>query len=383
MLKTYLIKDTDIALIDLKKLLDDARLRKLTGFLHVSYWDRDDFLLLHQGKPVRSVAFHQDGRTVFGDPNGFGFVSQWGTVTLAETGLDDLVGLQEAGLYVLKERGINLFPCGTPVQSDIPMTYLDIDRVFLLAKKSHVDGYAAFYTPTGLIGTVVFQGGEPVGAVGPRGSKDTSGIKGIASSVIPPKSFVTLYTLESDLIPFFLSICRGGVRYLETEEVPEDFSGVVVTGARGTYRYDLFFRGAGVGTLFKERGVFIWDEGRKREISDKIDGLPGKERLVFEVDLNVELKPLEFSPDELKAKEETQEVPAESVDRIKALFVREMGPVGRIIWEKILEEFHLKEGSMTLRQLSLLVDRLKEEFPEEEAKREFIVKVREIVPNLS
>ncbi len=71
------------------------------------------------------------------------------------------------------------------------------------------------------------------------------------------------------------------------------------------------------------------------------------------------------------------------MSEVRSAFIRELGPVGKLIWEKALEELGFKESSMNLNQMRILLERIKKEFPEEESRRSFLSNVKKVLPDIT
>ncbi len=394
MIKRVLFKDLDVNVMNISKVYDEVRRKEVTGFLRIVYWSKDDYLLFNRGTPYKVVTFKADGSRSVSDAEKFVVEKKEGTATLVETTIDDLVGIVEDRHSLLHDGSLIFFPYGLPIQEPVSISFLDINKEFLLAQRSHLDGYVALYTEENLFGIVVFQAGFPVAVFGGDGSFGDSAITYINANLIPAKSFMSMYTLEPETLSFVYSMHSDNVRemdgefktYEEAEKlvVEEKKNAIVVTDGEGIHRYDMFFRGQHVDRLIKEKGVFVNAGEEKEKLATKVENLPDRTITIYDISLIEKPKPLEVIIEgvEEEVVVSDNEVPLDKVMEIKSAFIKEMGPLGKLIWEKTLNELGFKESSMSTNHLKIVVEKLRREIPEEEATREFLRQVEDILPDI-
>ncbi len=394
MIKRVLFKDLDVNVMNISKVYDEVRRKEVTGFLRIVYWSKDDYLLFNRGTPYKVVTFKADGSRSVSDAEKFVVEKKEGTATLVETTIDDLVGIVEDRHSLLHDGSLIFFPYGLPIQEPVSISFLDINKEFLLAQRSHLNGYVALYTEENLFGIVVFQAGFPVAVFGGDGSFGDSAITYINANLIPAKSFMSMYTLEPEILSFVYSMHSDNVRemdgefktYEEAEElvVEEKKNAIVVTDGEGIHRYDMFFRGQHVDRLVKEKGVFVNAGEEKEKLATKVENLPDRTITIYDISLIEKPKPLEVIIEgvEEEVVVSDNEVPLDKVMEIKSAFIKEMGPLGKLIWEKTLSELGFKESSMSTNHLKIVVEKLRREIPEEEATREFLRQVEDILPDI-
>ena len=394
MIKRVLFKDLDVNVMNVGKVYDEVRRKEVTGFLKVVYWSKDDYLLFYRGNPYKVVTFNSDGSRSISEADKFSVDRKEGTATLVETTVDDLVGIIEDRNNISHDGSLVFFPYGLPVQEPVSISFLDINKEFLLAQRSHLDGYVALYSDEQLFGTVVFQGGFPVAVFGGDGSFGEKAITYINANLIPARSFMSMYTLEPELLSFVYSMHSDNViqveKGFETYEEAEAFvkeerkNAVVVTAGEGIYRYDMFFMGQPIDRLLKEKGVFVSEEMGKDKLISKVENLPDRTITVYDVSIIEKPRPIEVVIEgvEEEVVVSDNEVPLDRVLEIKSAYIKEMGPVGKLLWDKTLNELGFKESSMTANHLRIVVEKLRKEIPEESAAKEFLSQVENILPDI-
>ncbi|RLJ70265.1 hypothetical protein BCF55_0531 [Hydrogenivirga caldilitoris] len=394
MVKRVLFKDLDINVMNINKVYEEVRKKEITGFLRVVYWSKDDYLLFNKGAPYKVVTFGADGSRSLSKAENFAIESKEGTASLVETTIDDLVGIIEYRHNIQQDGSLVFFPYGLLIQEPVSISFLDINKEFLLAQRSHLDGYVALYTEETLFGIVIFQGGFPVAVFGGDGSFGDRAVTYINANLIPAKSFMSMYTLEPELLSFAYSMHSDNVRKTErnfrTYEEAEKFvaeekrNAVIVIEGEGIHRYDMFFRGQHIDRLVKEKGLFVNDEVERGRLATKVENLPDRSIWVYDISLIEKPQPIEVVIEGVEEEVVTSdsEVPLDKVMEVKSAFIKEIGPLGKLIWEKTLNEFGFKESSMTINHIKIVVDKLKREIPEDEAAREFLRRVESILPDI-
>ena len=394
MIKRALFRDLDVNVMNLGKVLEEVRRKEITGFLRIVYWSKDEYLMFNRGTPYLGVSFEMGGGRKTFQPTEFRIDKREGTASLFESTVDDLVGIIESRHDLSHHGSLVLFPYGTVVQEPVSVSFLDINREFLLAQRSHLNGYVALYTEDTLFGMVVFQEGFPVAVFGGDGSFGDRAVTYINANLIPARSYMSMYSLEPELLSFVYSTHSDNVIEIEanfsTYEEAKSFvsegrrNAIVVVEAEGMFRFDMFFRGQHIDRLVKDKGVFITSPEDEERLSTKIENLP--DRSVFLYELHIEDNPRRMSivientwKDSLEVEEN---VDIQFIDEIKRNFIRCLGPVGRLLWNMILTDLGLDESSINRNQLRILVERLRREIPEEVLAREFTTKVNILLQDI-
>ncbi len=64
---------------------------------------------------------------------------------------------------------------------------------------------------------------------------------------------------------------------------------------------------------------------------------------------------------------------------MRAYFIEEIGPIGPLLWNKILKERGYEERHMTKNNLMELIDILYREIPDEKQAKRFLEKARRVI----
>ena len=382
--KRAVFKGLDIQTLNLRSLLEDLRIKKFTGFLKVSYWNRDEFLLLFEGRPLRGIALSEEGKFVKFPPQDFALKDQRGSASLFEASLFEIVLLENPFWDPLKHGPLVFLPFGDTVQEDIFLGYVDLEKELLMIERSHLYGYVALYTTEEIVGMILFENGKCVGIFAGDGNSGQGAKTYISTHFLPAKTYLTAVSLEPEIVNLFHLSRRENLGFVEGhQEGPSYFretqkSGLVVSNASSLTEIDVFYKGSEAFSVVKEAGVILGGE-RAQEVREKIKDLPGVESRSYEF---ISLEPPSYTDFKLDLLSQTAGpiLSSDKIEEVKSLYVSEIGPVGKILWEKTLEGMGLKEGGLSAKTLKLIIERLADEIPEGEARREFMNRVRSIVP---
>ncbi len=395
MVKKFVFRDVDLGVLNLNSAFQEAKKKEITGFLKITYWSREDYVLFMEGIPFKVVTVHADGRRLSYGVEKFRVEGDQGTATLVETSLDDLVSFQALKRDPYRDGACIFFPYGSMVQEPILMSYLDVNKGILTAQKSHLDGYIAIYTRESLLGMVIFSQGSPVAVCGGNSTFGKEALEYINTFATPSKSYISVYSVDAEILPFMYSLKPGNLKkldvhftiYKEAKDRIErsKISGVVILEGGGIYRYDLFFRGHHVARLIKDKGMLVAGEEDKNRLSVKIENMPESSISLYEVNLTTSPSPIEVSiATHTESVEESggASIDSEAVGKIKDIFVKELGPVGKVLWGRILDELALNEEGMNSAQAKALLERLQKEIPDEDAREEFLSRVKEALGDI-
>ncbi len=386
MQKKALFRDIDIKVLNLSNTLEEVRRKGLTGYLRTTYWEAEEFLLFVNGVPKRAITITSEGKRLLHTPETFRLKDKEGTASLVETTLDDLVAFQEYRHFLEEDGPIVFFPFGTMTQEPVSLNFLDINKELMLAERSHLDGYVALYTESSLIGAIIFAGGKPVSVIDTDGRRGKYAVETISRRINPPRTYMSMYAVDPELLVFLYSLGSENINKIEASpsELKEarevitraKLSAVVLTESEGIYRYDLFFRGQFVNKFVKDKALFVTEDSEVERLAEKVENLPEKTIHIYEIRIVERPQPLEvnISPPE----EEEEILPGEVVAQIRSDFVRMVGPVGKLIWDKQIKEMDLKESALSKNQLKQIIDKLMKEIPEEDMKEEFRESIRRV-----
>jgi hypothetical protein len=146
------------------------------------------------------------------------------------------------------------------------------------------------------------------------------------------------------------------------------------TLSNGDRFYQFFYGGVPIVGILHSREDII--------SASRIDIKPGTENRLKVFYMYVPLKTgsvnVEFVYEDVDRKVYTPFVPEETVRRLKEFFIEEIGPIGSLLWNRILKSNGLDEAKLSENDFERLVNILRDEIPDEKHKDKFIEKVRRL-----
>ncbi len=363
----------NLEFVDPKNLIDTFQKERFTGFLKTVEWDKNSYLLLLEGQPVKVIEETKEGLK-YSDPSSFSFPEK-GTLEVYETDDVALVRAMKGFPNPHEEGPMFVMGFGEEFQGSTPFKAMDMDKFLLMAERSFFNGYLLFHTKLRALGIMFLYNGKPVGVFSDNRSGERA-INNMRSSL--PNSFVTVYLLDPAYIPLILATYRIDKFKEFSLEKEEDFDklrsklktsreSMLLYGETLTQRCShLFYRGTEVLSLTHDLfGSYPHEEQRE---PDKVSMYR----------LFVDPRPQPISVRLTTSVEDIGTVPSDRVSAVKDAFLEEIGPIGKILWNKILGEFGWQEDKIPVDRFDELLIRLSEEIPEESHRREFLRRVRRL-----
>ncbi len=374
MIKRYIFKELDLKLLNLDKVLGEIRNKKFTGFLKIDYWDRSEILTFHEGNGLKLVKIFTDGKASLEEFKNFRIENSEGSSSLMEADIEDISSLHCFALNTSSLHCLSIFPYGTPFHDTVPVEFVNIKNELRLIREAGLYGYMAFFTPYELLGFIVLQNGEPVEIIKEKNIKSLLHIK---------DAYISIYSLEPELVQFLYSMKNAKLineKFKDFKEVKEyveseKMDAIVHTVAGNIHRYDFFFRGLKVSEIVRYSGILISEDEEREALSSKVENIPEKNIHLYSINIITDVK--RVNVEELFTEKGEREISPENLNEIKIEFIKYLGPVGKILWDKILKEMGIDEGVLYESDIRRLVDRLEREIPEEDLKKEFKERVKE------
>ncbi len=364
----------NIELLNAEALIEDLKRRKFTGLVKITTWEGEDYIPIYEGE-VQKIYIITKGGMEETSYTSYGF-PQTGVVEIIETDVVSLMnGLRED--FDPESAGpLALAGYGEEFQPTTPALHVDINHFIGLAHRSHFNGYLLFHTQREPLGMVVFYNGEVVGVFAPgrAGERAQNYI-----SMNLKGSLVSIFLLDSEFVPLLLAMGRiekiKGGKIMNREElnvVREDAVArrmnalLYHDGGRVKKYYQFFYKGHEVKGILQE--LFSMEDVPQESVD-----FPG-EFALYPLYVDTEPRPISLSLRPVP--EVIDSVPPERLAELKDAFVDEMGPVGNIIWKKVLEGFGWTEEAVPISRLEEFIKRLAEEIPYKEHREAFLKRVR-------
>ncbi len=364
----------NLELVNTEALIEDLRRKKFTGFVKITTWEGEDYIPFYEGT-IHRVFIVSDRGIEETNYSHYGF-PQTGMVEIVETDPVSIMNGLRGDFSPEKDGPLCIAGYGEEFQPTSPAIHIDVEQFNSLAKKSHLNGYILFHTQRDPVGMVVFYNGDPVGIFAPEriGERALQYIKLNAKG-----SFVSIFLIDADLIPLLLAMVRleilkeGDITVkAELDAVRDDIKSrkmnalLYLDGGRTNRYYQFFYRGQEVKGLLQR--LFSIEEVQEGEVD-----FPGRFKL-YPLYVDTNPRPVKFS---LSVSDTViDRVPPQRLNEIKEAFTDEMGPVAKIVWKKLLDEFGWDEETLPVGRLDEFIDRLAEEIPYDNHREAFLKRVR-------
>ncbi|GAB6065945.1 hypothetical protein JCM9492_10370 [Aquifex pyrophilus] len=330
--------------INWKALYRELEDKDFTGFVKIEAWEFTDYVILEEGKPIKAVRVYDGEKEYFSigeyKPPKESKVSLFKSSPLTTAHICKVYDFESLGTLLISGYGNEVFYSGVNI--------IDPSNLEKFVGKVSFTGYVTCYTSTEVLCNVFFLDGKIIG-INLGKLWDDEAIKRIS---IPSSAYLSVYAIEPEEVLLLNSIKRG-------------FNG------NGKY-----------GFLWKDRVfTFVMDGDAVKSVKLDTESIkevsPLKEGHFYSVKLDENPETLGITLADIFGKK-PEKVSKEIVKSIKEHFVDHMGPIGNILWHKILKDLHLNEEGLTKTTLRVLVYKLKDEIPEEDLRDSFINKVKEV-----
>ncbi|NPA42190.1 MAG: hypothetical protein GXO18_07960 [Aquificae bacterium] len=372
------IRDTiNLEYADLDVVFEELKKEEFTGFIKVSIWKVNEYIAFYKGKPERVFISSENG---FEEAHPSGYtLPRTGTAQIIETDLFNILNALKGSFNPERDCALCLAGYGYELETCLPANTFNTDRLIDRFERGLHSGYAMFHTHKDVFGIIIFYKGTPIGVFS-QGLKGEDALKYINNNY--ERSMVSLFTLKHDFAKLLSSM--GGLKSMregviegqpELLALSDDIKERKMTallyldGGRDNRYYSFFLKGNHVTTI-RESLLEL------REIAEGRINFSGK---FYLYPLYVEEEPKSIKLDIDTHEDITEKVSEDKVSAIKEAFIDEIGPVGKVLWSKILKEFGWKDHSIPANRLKDLINTLAKEIPFEEHRTGFISKVRRLV----
>lgn len=339
------------SIIDFHRLIKELRESKLTGFVKIEGWDFTDYLVFYSGTPLKVIRRRGNKKEFieFSDykPSEDTKISVYESSPLLTAHLGKILSLPRYQTLIFSGYGDEVFFS----QLDI----VDFKKFEEFLKKTNFIGYFTLYTPVRVLGNFFCLYGEIVG-VNCGSLWDESAFEELKS--LGDEKFLSAYHIPPEEVQFFLSM-KGGLK----------------EGKDGT------------GFNVSEEGLFqLVHEGlviKTIKVSDEDITEPDISQLIegnfYRVDFHEEFPPLKLNLELLRDGDKSGYIETGLLNKVKEIFVDCMGPIGGLLFKRILGEYTSRPDRIPRKSFRAFVKRLEEEIPEEHLRKEFRKKLEEVI----
>jgi len=382
MQRIELYKDLNLESVNLEEIFREIKDKSESGYLKITYWDQEDYIFYAGGKPIGGATYDRQGRKMALDYLSYRIRNYNGILSFFR------LPTLEVLVFKYKELKFptpyNFVSYGNEFLAPVKATMVDPNRVLQQVKRSHLDGYIVIGDDEDYKGMLFLQGGNPIAFYdGKRFIKKGE----VRFSVKRETDYVGVYSTEAEvslLLSCMDTLKLGVENNFRSKEGLEAIEKSITsrkstclldaTLSNGDRLYQFFYRGVPVIGILHSREEII--------SASRIDIKPGTENRfrVFSIDVPSETGSVnvEFLYEDVDRKVYTPSVPEETVRKLKGFFIEEIGPIGSLLWNRILKSNGLDEAKLSEDDFEKLVNILRDEIPDEKHKDKFIEKVRRL-----
>jgi hypothetical protein len=382
MQRIELYKDLNLESVNLEEILREIQNKSESGYLKITYWDQEDYIFYAGGKPIGGATYDRQGRKMALDYLNYRIRNYNGTLSFFK------LSTLEVLVFKYKELKFptpyNFVSYGNEFLAPVKTTMVDPNRVLQQAKKVHLDGYIVVCDDKNYKCMLFLQGGNSIAFYDGRQFIKKGDVR---FSVKRETDYVGVYSTEPEVS--LLLPCMNTLKlYVENnfrskeelEAIKKNITSrkttclLDVTFSNGDRLYQFFYSGVPIVGILHSREEII--------SASTIDIKPGTENMlrVFSIDVPSETGSVdvEFVYEDVDRKVYTPSVPEETVRKLKGFFIEEIGPIGSLLWNRILKSNGLDEAKLSEDDFEKLVNILRDEIPDEKHKDKFIEKVRRL-----
>jgi len=382
MQRIELYKDLNLESVNVEEIFREIQNKSESGYLKITYWDQEDYIFYAGGKPIGGATYDRQGKKMVLDYLSYRIKNNNGTLFFFR------LPILEVLVFKYKELKFptpyNFVSYGNEFLAPVKTTMVDPNKVLQQAKRSHLDGYIVIGDDENYKCMLFLQGGNSIAFYDGRQFIKKGDVR---FYVKRETDYVGVYSTEAE-VSLLLS-CMDTLKLDEEDDFrsKEELEAIEksITSRKSTCLLDATLSNGDRLYQFFYSGAFIVRilHGREEMVSaSRIDIKPGTEnRLkVFSIDVPLETGSVnvEFVYEDVDRKVYTSYVPEETVRKLKGFFIEEIGPIGSLLWNRILKSNGLNEARLSDDDFEKLVNILRDEIPDEKHRDKFIEKVRRL-----
>lgn len=382
MQRIELYRDLNLESVNLEEIFREIQNKSESGYLKITYWDQEDYIFYAGGKPIGGATYDRQGRKMELDYLSYRIKNNNGTLSFFRLPTLEVLVFKYKDLKFPKPY--NFVSYGDEFLAPVKTTMVDPNRVLQQAKKAHLDGYIVVCDDENYKCMLFLQGGNSIAFYDGRQFIKKGEVR---FSVKRETDYVGVYSTEPE-VSLLLSCVNTLKLHVENNfRSKEELEAIEksITSRKTTCLLDVTFSNGDRLYQFFYSGVPIVGILHSREeitSASTIDIKPGTENMlrVFSIDVPSETGSVdvEFVYEDVDRKVYTPSVPEDTVRRLKGFFIEEIGPIGSLLWNRILKSNGLDETKLSKDDFQKLVNILRDEIPDEKHRDKFIKKVRRL-----
>ncbi len=361
MQKRVLYKNLELGVINLGGLLKELRGKEFTGYIKNRGWDYEDYIAFWEGKPVHAISIKENGEKEELKLGDYIWIERGKTIDVVETDPLSLANIFRESYSVEDSRALIIAGVGDEITEPIKFSLFNMENALASLERGHFTGYIAWTNPVEVVGMCLLYNGSPIALN--SGRLWDMEAQPLIVSKLGSETYVHMYSIEPEIV-LMVNSTRLGLRKETFFSLEEVEAGIYeeVHGNGGSYSF-----------IYRGQQVFGFklSSGEVEPFSFKAKGSAS----VWSVDIINTPSKIELS---LNTKS-VEMLSQDAIMGIKEVFVDEIGPVGPILWDRILSELGVDNNSIPKDMAEKLLNKLASEIPEESHAEAFLSRVRRFV----
>ncbi len=339
------------SIIDFRRLIKELQESKLTGFVKIEDWRYTDYLIFYSGVPLKVIRKNGNNKEFIDfsnyKPSEDTKISVYESSPLLTAHLGKILSLPRYQTLIFSGYGDEVFFSQLEI--------VDFKKFEEFLKKTNFIGYFTLYTPVRILGNFFCLYGDIVGVnCGELWDEPAfEELKGYGD-----EKFLSAYHIPPEEVQMFLSM-KGG---------PKEGKNKTGFNVSEEGLFQLIHEGLVIKT------IKISDEDISEvDISRQIEGS------FYRIDFREDFSPIKLNLELLRDGSKGDYVKTSLLNKVKDIFVDCMGPIGGLLFKRILGEYTSRPDKMSKRSFKAFLKRLEEEIPEENLRKEFRKKLEEVI----
>lgn len=363
--RTTILSDVDLSHVNFDQFINSIQEKRLTALALIKSWEYEDYLYYIEGKAYKGLRLISENSCEEINALTYKPPTDRAAISLFALPISEICWLEPNHTLIEHLNGM-----GREYLPSTQINAVNLEKLLQKISEEGVYGYMTIYNIVNksITNTIIFLGGSAVFA---------------KSETLQPEanSFIWLYITEPEIASIMASAMKS-IRRLRRLNISKesDFNKILasVNKARFSAILELNLCKGIKHISIYHSGIEVLSMLRRfDQLSHELPKLDGseKELNIYVFDLESDYKPIKLNVS--LNRNFTEEVDSATLRAIRDAFIQEIGPIGSIIWTKLLKEFG---ESLPKELLGNLIERLAKEIPDEKHRDNFLLKVKRYLP---
>ncbi|RUM31663.1 MAG: hypothetical protein DSY42_02300 [Aquifex sp.] len=337
-------------IVNWQALLRDVEARNLTGFIKIETWEYTDYVIVGEGNPLKVVRVEGKNKSFLPlaqyRPPEDSKISVFKSTPILTAHICKSGNFEELQTLIISGYGNEVFHSN--------LNIIDSSNFKKFVEKVDFSGYTVCYTFVDILCNIFFLNGKIIGLnVKKHWDKNALDLLDMSLGEV----FISSYVIEPEEIILLNSLKNG----LEKKKDFREGYGFVYGGDIISF----VFKGETRKTLKLEIEEIREENSKTGSTFYGVKVIENPEEIPIGIDEILGTK--------------GQRVSEKTIQTVKNIFLEHIGPIGKVVWDRIIKDLQIPYDRFTTSTLKLLVIKLKEEIPEEDLQSEFLKRIKEVI----